>query len=137
MLAVAEIPGECEEHVCDVHGSNQNALQGTGKDLRTPNFFRVDSGGSLQQLRPAIHKFIQESVAKGELTMTLQTSGGPHLAFAGMNSVCARFVKVLKLQHVFEKILNLKKDRNDPVMMISQGHLELTFQSHLMVAYGT
>jgi hypothetical protein len=52
-----------------------------------------------------------------------------------MNSVCSRFVNVLKLRDVFEKILNLKKDRTDPVMMISQGHLELTFQSHLMVGY--
>ena len=139
---------------------------GHWQGLRNPHFFRFDSGGSLPQLRPdwiniqrdthgyhldcgdnpdfvalfcadqAIHKFIQESVAKCELTMALQTSDGMHLAFAGMKSVCARFVKVLKLQPVFEKILNLKKDGNDPVTMISQRHLELTFQSHLMVVYG-
>ncbi len=165
LRAAAQVPGEWEQHSSHVHGSTQADLAGSRKNLGTPDFFEFVSGGSRVSVRPewvnarkkthgfeleggdtsdfaalfcadqAIHQFVQERVAKGQLAMTLQTADGLHLAFAGMNSVCARFVKVLKLRDVFEKILNLKKDRTDPVMMISQGHLELTFQSHLMVAY--
>jgi len=164
LRAASQIPGAWEQHVSEVYGSIQVALEGTRKNLGTPDFFEF-AVGSRASIRPtwvnerrkthgfeldgmdtpnfvalfcadqAIHQFVQERVAKGELTMTLQTCDGLHLAFAGMNSVCSRFVNVLKLRDVFEKILNLKKDRTDPVMMISQGHLELTFQSHLMVAY--